>query len=692
MALFLLEIGTEELPSRFLAREVEELARLFGLALDEAALSYGAIKTMATPRRLAIFVEDLAPVQETREETLMGPAAKIAYAPDGSPTKALQGFLRGNNLNLNDITKITTPKGEYVAGRRKTGGRGAAELLAEICPKVINELPFAKKMRWGANSQTYARPVRWLLALLDNEIVPFEFAGIHSDRQTLGHRVLGPGPFNIPAAADYRAILAEEGGITLDPAIRREVIVSGGTALAREKNGAVIWKDSLLDEVCGLVEHPLPLLGAFDPAYLEVPEEVLLTSMESHQKSFGLRGADGKLLPYFLTVLNITPADMEISRRGWERVLRARLEDARFFWRSDLASNFDAWLMKLDNVIFIGALGNMGDKSKRLEQLCRWLANRIIPLEAELAARTGLLAKADLVSGMVGEFDSLQGVMGGIYAAQWGEKSEVAQALGEQYLPAGPDTPLPESMLGALLSVADKADTLAGCFGLGMSPSGVADPNGLRRCALGIIRIFLDRRLDLPVGELFAHALQLYGKKDWKIAPDEALAKLVEFFGGRLKNYFLSLGYETVFVDAAMAAGFERVPDCLDRLNALVAFSKTDSFASAAQTLKRAENIVKKSGSHSGNSWSNDLLLESAEKDFAAALETTLPALDLELERGDYQGALARLESLRVPVDNFFNNVMVMSDDQGLARNRLALLKALSGRYARIAQFSLLQL
>ncbi|WP_291444825.1 glycine--tRNA ligase subunit beta [Desulfovibrio sp.] len=694
MATFVLEIGSEELPSRFLAPEEGELASRFSGALDEAGLEYGALRVMSTPRRAVVIIENLNPVQVEREEVVSGPPVRVAYDAEGKPTKALEGFVRTNACALEDVFRVETDKGEYVAVRKRTGGAPAAGLLADICPAVITALSFQKRMHWGSYSLAYARPLRWILALLDDAVVPFTVGPMTSGRETSGHRIHGAGPFAVTHANEFLATLAGPCAITIDPAQRRNVIIDGGNAQAAAAGGKVLWKDSLLDEVQGLAEHPVPLLADFDPAYLEVPREVLLTSMESHQKSFGIEGANGELLPHFLTVLNITPEDMGVVKRGWERVLRARLEDARFFWQADLRDTFDHWLQKLDTVIFIGGLGSMGDKTRRLEALCRWLAESCAPELADDAARAGRLSKADLVSGLVGEFDTLQGIMGGIYAGRKGESKAVAEALGEQYLPAGPDSPLPKSLAGALLSMADKADTLAGCFGLGMIPTGAADPNGLRRCALGIIRIMLEFGLAVDVRQFFAMAQQLYGDRQWKLAPHDALDKLMEFFAARLRNYFMSQGQDTLLVDAALGAGAEDVKDCGARLAALAAFSQAADYEAAVQTFKRVANILRKQGQAEelSDHWDPALLREDAEKALASTLEEMLPRLDALWAAHDHAAALACLSAVRPAVDAFFAGVMVMCDDADLRRNRLSMLRGLGSRFARLADFSALQM
>ncbi|HJA78477.1 MAG TPA: glycine--tRNA ligase subunit beta [Candidatus Desulfovibrio intestinavium] len=696
MATFVLEIGSEELPSRFLPVEEAELSARFRAALDEAAVEYGDMRVMSTPRRAVVIIENVNPVQQTREEEVAGPPVRAAYDAEGKPTKALEGFARTHGLSVADVYRIQTDKGEYVAVRKRMGGAAVRDLLAGICPAVITALPFAKRMRWGAHSLAYARPLRWLVALLDEDVVPFSVGPVTSGRETCGHRIHGPGPFSLASASAYLTVMAGQCAVTVDPAARREVIVKGGNELAAAAGGRVLWRDGLLEEVQGLVEHPVPLLGDFDPAYLEVPAEVLLTSMESHQKSFGIEDAQGRLMPHFLTVLNLTPQDMAVVKHGWERVLRARLEDARFFWHQDLRDTFDNWLEKLEHVIFIARLGSMADKTRRLEALCRWLAESVADgrLTPEDAARAGRLSKADLVSGMVGEFDTLQGIMGGIYADRKGESPVVAQALREQYLPAGPESPLPSSLAGALLSLADKADTLAGCFGLGMIPTGAADPNGLRRCALGIIRIALEYGLALDVRELLARAHALYGDRAWKLDRDEALGKLAEFFTARLRNYWQSRGEDTLLVDAALGAGLTDVPSCAARLAALRDFSRAAGYAEAVQTFKRVANILRKQGGDGGLplSWDGALLREAPEKALAATLDELLPRLDALWEKGEYAAMLNTLGEVRPAVDAFFDGVMVMAEEAELRRNRLAMLNALGSRFARLADFAALQI
>ncbi|MBD5641377.1 MAG: glycine--tRNA ligase subunit beta [Desulfovibrio sp.] len=693
MPRFVLEIGVEEIPARFLAGAEAALVSFYTAALAEAGIGHGEIRAWSTPNRLAVAIENLPEKEPERREIITGPPAAIAWNKNGEPGPALLGFVKSNGITSSKVFRQKTEKGEYVAFRKTSGGRPVADVLADLAPAAIASIPFGKKMRWGAHDATFARPLRWLLALFGEEVVPFKFGPLESGRKTSGHRVHGPGPFEVGRAEDYEKIIAENCAVCLDGARRAEIIRQEGDRLAKEVGGEVLWDDKLLEEVSGLVEHPVPMLGAFDQSFLEAPEEALLTSMQTHQKSFGIRSKYGQLLPYFLTVLNIDPVDRDLVKKGWERVLRARLEDARFFWRSDLKQNFDAWLQKLEQVIYIGPLGSMADKSRRLEALCEWLAWQLAPdaLDAREAARAGKLAKADLVSAMVGEFDTLQGIMGGIYARRAGESAIVADAISEQYLPAGPDTPAPATVAGCILSMADKADALTGCFGLNMIPTGAADPNGLRRCALGIIRILLERDWHFDAARLFRKCRELYGEKKWKLTPEEADSRLLEFFRSRLKNYFLSLGYNTQMVDAVLAVDGANPADARARLDALAAFSKSGSFLNSSQTLKRIENITRKSGVKE-MSWDEELLPEPAEQALAARLKEILPKLDALLASGAYPEALAILDNLREPVNSFFDNVLVMSENEKLRENRLRLLNAIGSRYSKIAAFSLLQL
>ena len=692
MSHFVLEIGVEEMPARFLPLLDRELRERFEALLGEAGLDFGCVGTFSTPRRLVVDITGLADVQKTEEIVVSGPPVRIAIDADGNPTKAGLGFARSQSVEFDQVYVEKTEKGEYLALKKTVGGRAAGEILAETCASVLPHLTFPKKMQWIGRECTFGRPVRWLMALLDDAVVTFDFAGLTAARETRGHRVMGPGPFAVPHADDYARILLEQGRVVLAAADRKAAIRTDGDRLAAEVGGTVEWSESLLDQVANLVEYPRAMLGGFHEKFLELPAEVLLTSMETHQKSFGLRGPDGKLLPYFLTAANIESREPALVRKGWERVLRARLEDARFFWEADCGATFDRWLDKLDKVIFIGPLGTMGDKTRRLEKLAASIASRVSPALAVDMARAGRLSKADLVSEMVYEFDDLQGKMGGIYARMKGEGETVAQALYEQYLPAGQDSPLPESMAGAILSLADKLDNLAGCFGLGMMPTGAADPYALRRNALGVCRIILELGLTLDISVLLREAQAGYADVAWKLQPEEALDKLMDFFGQRLRAFWNAQGVETLVLEAAMAPGFADIFETWRRVKALGDFSREADFEASVLTFKRAANIIRKqAGQELSGEVRDDLLENDAEKAFRETLRKVEPEWARLAEAGDYPGMLALLGTLRPVVDGFFDGVMVMCDDAALRTNRLNLLQRLVSTLGRVADFGKFQ-
>lgn len=693
MPRFVIEIGTEEMPSRFLPGSIEQLTQHFRAALSEAELAHGEITCQATPRRLALIVEDLAAIQPLREETIMGPPVKVALDGSGEPTKAGLGFAKSQGVSFADCKTVSTEKGDYLALQKTVGGGAAIEVLPALCLAALEAFHFPKKMRWGNTPFTFGRPVRWLLALLDTEVIPFEAMGLRSGRQTLGHRVHGMGPWEVASAADYEQVLAEQGRVVIEGGARKAQIRQDGESLAGAAGGRVVWRERLLEEVSGLVEAPTALLGQIDPEFLALPKDVLLTSMEVHQKSFGVEDADGALLPHFLCVLNMTPDGPEGEARvraGWERVLRARLSDAMFFWGTDLNSSLELWNEKLEHVTFLKGLGSTADKCRRLEALTAWIAERIDPSAAASVTMAAHFAKADLISEMVGEFAELQGIMGGIYAEEFGEDAAVCQAIAEQYLPAGPETPVPGSMGGAILALADRMDTLAGCFALGKIPTGAQDPFALRRAALGVCRICLEHGIRLPLGQLAAQALQCYGAATWKQPTEAILESLLDFLRERLKHLLIGQGVDTLVAEAALGAGFDDLPGLRARVDALQAFRQDADFDQAVLTFKRAANIIAKSG-HVEAAFAPALLQEEAEKELAAALDDVAPRFAERWDADDYPALLALLRELRPVVDGFFDNVMVNVEDEALRANRLALLRALVGMLGRVADFGALQ-
>ena len=701
MAEFILEIGTEEMPARFVPKLAAELEEAFAKALAESMVENEGVTCYATPRRITAHVPSLALSQLTQEETVTGPPVNIAFDGEGNLTKAGQGFAKTQGVAEDALFKMETGKGVYLAAKKTVGGGRTLDILPSLCVKCIESLSFPKKMRWGGYDFSFGRPVRWLLALLDADVVEFTVENLTSGRETRGHRVMGPGPFSVKSTAEYFSVVRDQCKVVIDPEERKKTIVEEGNRLAKALGGEIVWVDGLLEEVANLVEYPKPLIGDIGARYLELPREVLLTSMQSHQKSFGVEGPDGKLLPHFLTTLNLEPKDVALVKKGWERVLKARLEDARFFWEADTKADFKAWLDKLENVVFLGPLGSVGDKSRRIETLCSKLAEAlgesqsILPGEIVKYAEAGRLSKADLVSEMVIEFDTLQGKMGGIYAERLGKGEIVSRGIYEQYLPAGPDTPVPSSLSGALVSMADKVDTMAGCFGLGKVPTGANDPYALRRCALGISRIIMEHGLDVDLEALLKWAQGAYSGVKWKVEQGESLEKLKEFFAQRLRALFTGQGFDTKVVDAALNAGFNDIRTLKARLEALSEFSKGADFEQAVLTFKRAANIIRKQGDEAGEtltgSYDPELFENAHERTFGESLDELAPRFDDLWENDDFAGLFGLLGELRPAVDGFFDNVMVMCDDAAVRLNRLNLLKGLVDRLGRLADFNALQ-
>ena len=693
---FLFEIGFEEMPARFLAGLTEEARALFTEGLTQAKLACGTVAAFATPRRLVVSIPELADGAPREEEVVTGPPERVGFDAAGKPTPAASGFARGQGKDVADVFVMETEKGRYLALRRTVGGETAMELLPAVCLDVVKKLSFPKRMRWGAREFAFGRPVHWFLALLDEAVVPFTLDDIASGRETRGHRIMGPGPFAVPAARDYFAIIRDQGKVVLDARERESIVRSQAEKLAAEAGGTAVINPSLLVEVTGLTEHPVVMLGRFDPKFLDVPREVLITSMETHQKSFAVEDGKGGLLPVFLTTLGLVPGDLELVRRGWQRVLTARLEDARFFWEADLGTDLETWQKKLESVVFLAGLGSVRDKARRLERLCGLVAELAGKPEIMLeASQAGGLSKVDLVSDMVGEFAELQGVMGGIYTRRKGQSEAVSRAVGEQYLPAGPDSPVPATLAGAILSIADKADTLAGCFGQDMAPTGAADPYALRRAALGICRIVIEHGLRVNLMELLQAAIDGYGEVKFKVDRTRILAKLLDFFGQRLRAYFTGRGFDTLVVEAAVGADFTDIAALSERVAALAVFAAKPDFGQAVLTFKRAANIIRKQGVGAGVPLSGaikpELLEEQAEKDLAAACETVFPRYDALFTAGDYAAVLDVLYELRPSVDAFFDNVMVICDAMDVRLNRLNLLKSLVDRLGRVADFAALQ-
>ncbi|MBP1723163.1 MAG: glycyl-tRNA synthetase, beta subunit, partial [Deltaproteobacteria bacterium] len=548
MSELLLEIGTEEIPSGFIPKAMEEMQSLLEKAFQAQRIGYKDVKAMGTPRRLVLVATGVAPAQEGRIVETIGPAKRIAFDPQGNPTKAALGFARGQGIPVEELMTVRTEKGEYVCARKEEKGEETFQLLPAILPRLIASIPFPKSMRWMDLDNSFARPIHWLLALFDGKVIPFQIGNIASGNVSRGHRFMALGSFQVKDLPDYLRRL-KNSFVIVNPEERRELILAEVNQAASEVSGHIFKDDGLLEIVTHLVEYPVAIRGGFGKEFLSLPREVLISAMREHQRYFSVCDSKGDLLPFFVAVSNTKPRDPRVVIRGNERVLRARLSDAQFFFMEDQKVPLIQRLEGLKKVVYHSKLGTSYEKVMRISALADFLAQRIDPSLLETVKRAALLCKGDLITGMVGEFPSLQGVMGQVYARLSGEKEEVAQAILEHYLPAAAGGALPTSQPGAILSLADKLDTITGCFGVGLIPTGTADPYALRRQTLGIINIILGRRFSLSLSELIQKSLSLLREKIER-PPQEIQADVLDFFKGRLQNLLVSRGISADVVEA----------------------------------------------------------------------------------------------------------------------------------------------
>lgn len=677
-----LEIGTEEIPAGFLPKAMADMEAMMRKELGSARVEFLDIQTLATPRRLALCVTGLPALQPDAETTAMGPAKNIAFDAAGNPTKAAEGFARGQGVPVTDLKLVSTDKGEYVAAVRKESGRPVADLLGEILPRLVNGIPFKKSMRWGNLDVRFARPIHWIVALFDGIVVPFSFGIIESGSVSRGHRFMANQTFPVRDFAHYLEE-CERHFVIPDPERRREIIRREIHRLAKAAGGHLLADEGLLEEVSYLCEYPSAVHGTFSPDFLAVPKEVLITSMRSHQRYFSIIDDAGKLLPGFITVNNTLTEDPSVVVRGNERVLRARLSDARFFFEEDKKVRLETRVESLKSVVYQAKLGTSFEKMERFRALAEELAARLNPAVKEKTSRAAFLCKADLVSGMVGEFPEVQGIMGREYAMLQGEDPEVASAIAEHYLPTQAGGELPSSDIGAFVSIADKTDTICGCFGVGLIPTGSADPYALRRSALGIINIILDRKYTLSLKGLVGSALNRLAAKLTR-SREEVQADVLRFFEDRFVN-LLAGQYPGDVVDAAVAAGSDDLVDCAARIATLAEFRNRDDFEPLAVAFKRVCNIVKEPVSAPVD---RQLFQDDAENGLFAAFESVHTAVERAVADRDYLVALTKIATLKSAVDQFFEKVMVMAEDERVRTNRLALLQQIKGLFGGIADFA----
>lgn len=677
-----LEIGTEEIPAGFLPKAMADLEALVRKELELARLTCGEVKTLATPRRLALVVRDLPAVQPDAEITALGPAKNIAFDGTGKPTRAAEGFARGQGVDVASLTLVTTEKGDYVAAIKKENGRPVPDLLVELLPRLLAAIPFRKSMRWGDLDTRFARPIHWIVALFDGVIVPFTFGNIESGSVSRGHRFMANQAFPVSNFAHYLEE-CERHFVIPDPEHRQEIIRREIHRVAKSVGGHLLPDEGLLDEVTFLVEYPSVVHGTFSPEFLQVPREVLITSMRSHQRYFSVVDGNGALLPIFITINNTLTEDPSVVVKGNERVLRARLSDARFFYDEDRKVRLENRVEALKSVVYQQKLGTSYEKMERFKALAEGLAAQLCPAVGEKVARAAFLCKADLVSGMVGEFPEVQGIMGREYALLDGEDREVAVAIAEHYLPTQAGGELPASDIGACVSLADKLDTICGCFGVGLIPSGSADPYALRRSALGIINIILDKGYRLSLDALVTRSLDLLAAKLTRPAA-EVKADVLEFFRGRFVN-LMGDRFATDAVDAAVSAGYDDLVDAAARIAALTELKGRPDFESLAVAFKRVCNIVKEGVEQPVDA---ALFQEPAEGALQQAYLAVRGEVEARASAGDYLAALAGIATLKGAVDDFFDQVMVMAEDERVRLNRLGLLTAISRLFGAIADFA----
>jgi len=689
---FLVEIGAEEMPPKSLAALGEAFRDGVVAGLEAGGLSHGAVQAYFTPRRLAVLVRKLLDRQPEQRVERRGPPVKAAFDAAGQPTRAATAFAESCGVAVGELTRIADDKGEFLFCRTTRAGSPAAKLLPGIVQAALDKLPIARRMRWGAGAAEFVRPVHWIVMLHGDAIVPGEILGIAAGRMTRGHRFHTRKPIALRSPGGYLAAL-EKGYVRADHAARRERIHAGVIAAAEQEGGTALVDPAVLDEVAALTEWPVPLAGGFEPRFLELPPEVLIATMQDHQRYFPVRGPGGALMPRFIAVANLESRDPAQVRAGNERVIRPRLADAAFFYAADRKVSLEGRREALGAVTFQARLGSLADKTARVTALAGQIA-RIAGSDDATAQRAAQLAKCDLLTDMVGEFPELQGVMGRYYARHDGESEEVAAAIAEQYLPRFAGDALPATGAGLALAVADKLDTIVGVFAVGQKPTGTKDPYGLRRSALGVLRILIETGIALDLRELIRTALGSVAADVARLggnAPAEGLAdEIYGYMMERLRAWYLEAGggVTTEMFDAVLDTRPASPLDFDQRLRALAAFLKLPDAAGLTAANKRIANILRKAEGQPSPRVDPGLLTDPSERTLAAEIESLRQDVEPLVTARRYDDALARLATLRGPVDAFFDQVMVMADDARVRANRLALLAALQRLFLHIANLS----
>ncbi|WP_154124623.1 glycine--tRNA ligase subunit beta [Grimontia hollisae] len=688
---FLIELGTEELPPTQLRTLAEAFAANFEQELKEAELAHEGIKWYATPRRLALKVSALAEQQADKVVEKRGPAVSAAFDADGNPTKAAQGWARGCGIEVADADRMVTDKGEWLLFKQEVKGQNTKDIVVALADKALANLPIAKPMRWGDKETLFIRPVKTLTILLGDELVEGTIMGVGSARTIRGHRFMGEAEFTIDNADQYPAILEERGKVIADYEARKATIIADAQKAAKQLGGVADLEDDLVEEVTSLVEWPVVLTATFEEKFLKVPSEALVYTMKGDQKYFPVYSEDKQLLPNFIFVSNIESKDPRHVIEGNEKVVRPRLADAEFFFDTDRKRPLIDRLPQLETAIFQKQLGTIKDKTDRITELAGYIADKI-GADVEKAKRAGLLAKCDLMTSMVFEFTETQGVMGMHYARHDGEAEEVAVALNEQYMPRFAGDELPGDGVSSALAMADKLDTIVGIFGIGQAPKG-SDPFALRRASLGVLRIIVEYGYDLDLTDLVAKAKSLFANEDGssRLTNDNVEADVIEFMLGRFRAWYQDEGHSVDAIQAVLAMRPTQPADFDKRVKAVTHFRSLDAAESLAAANKRVGNILAKYDGELSDTINSELLVEDAEKALADKVTAMVEALAPVFAAGDYQTALTQLAELREPVDTFFDNVMVMAEDEALKANRLALLNTLRSQFMNVADISLLQ-
>ena len=684
---FLVEIGTEELPPKALRSLMDAFAANLEAAVDDARLDHGPVRAFASPRRMAVLIESLAEHQPDQVVTQKGPPVNVAFDDDGNPKPAATAFAKKCGVAVDELARTRTDKGEWLSFEATERGQPASELIIDLVDRSLDSLPIPRRMRWGSGDIEFVRPVHWVVMLHGNRVVEGKILGLLTGNTTRGHRFHTRGPITVPAPGQYESVLRDDGYVIADFERRRQLVEEGVANAVEKIDGAIVNGESLYDEVTALVEWPVALLGEFDEPYLELPREVVISTLTGHQRYFPVADEDGKLMPYFVTVANLESREPEKVRDGNERVIRPRLADAAFFWDNDRRATLGSRVDSLREVVYQRGLGSLFDKAARTGTIAALMAGEL-GADTDTVERAALLSKCDLLTGMVGEFPDLQGTMGSYYAASDGEPNAVSVAIGEHYKPGFAGDGLPGSAAGQILAVADRLDTLAGIFSLGKKPSGNRDPFGLRRAALGVARILVECELDVDLMALIVTAAE--AQPAGKLPSEELADEIYSFITDRLRRYFLDR--DTNLATETFDAVLDRKPVSLvdfdQRLGAVQAFTQLDAAESLAAANKRIENLLRKTEIGPDVEIATKRLTEDAELDLHSALEAARSGVKPLIAERRYGEALESLSKLKGPVDRFFDDVMVMVDDATVRDNRLALLRDVRALFLEVADIS----